>query len=233
MRAWRLAAAAGVAAFLGITAPATAGVLIQVTDNNPNNAYSRTLNDEANMAVKWTQTVGMTGISVQAGVRTGNPTAETANWWLTTVLGPAATQADVVASGVYTLPKMPLVTDFNQMPLTTIATGLDLAAGTYYLVLGGPVLNGDWQGDPANSVALAPGFTLDNFYFANSNPAAFTPSGEFTSFSSVGSSNRYAFALTSEPPMGGVPEPGTWALMVLGFGSAGAMLRRRRSSAFA
>jgi len=27
---------------------------------------------------------------------------------------------------------------------------------------------------------------------------------------------------------GPVPEPGAWALMILGFGAAGAMLRRRR-----
>ncbi|ODT86960.1 PEPxxWA-CTERM sorting domain-containing protein [Phenylobacterium sp. SCN 70-31] len=33
---------------------------------------------------------------------------------------------------------------------------------------------------------------------------------------------------------GAIPEPGTWALMILGFGGAGAMLRRRRAaSAFA
>jgi hypothetical protein len=25
-----------------------------------------------------------------------------------------------------------------------------------------------------------------------------------------------------------IPEPGTWALMILGFGGSGAMLRRRR-----
>jgi hypothetical protein len=32
---------------------------------------------------------------------------------------------------------------------------------------------------------------------------------------------------------GGVPEPASWALMIVGFGSAGAMLRRRRSLAMA
>ena len=30
------------------------------------------------------------------------------------------------------------------------------------------------------------------------------------------------------PPEGGVPEPATWGLMIMGFGAAGAMLRRRR-----
>ncbi|MEW5686450.1 MAG: PEPxxWA-CTERM sorting domain-containing protein [Pseudomonadota bacterium] len=33
-----------------------------------------------------------------------------------------------------------------------------------------------------------------------------------------------------EPGPGGVPEPSTWALMILGFGAAGAGLRRRRAA---
>lgn len=35
------------------------------------------------------------------------------------------------------------------------------------------------------------------------------------------------------PPVTAIPEPGTWALMILGFGAAGAVLRRRRSLASA
>jgi len=37
-------------------------------------------------------------------------------------------------------------------------------------------------------------------------------------------------AIARMVPPGGVPEPTTWALMIMGFGSIGAMLRRRRSS---
>ncbi len=38
--------------------------------------------------------------------------------------------------------------------------------------------------------------------------------------------------LTDAPPLnGGVPEPATWAMMILGLGGAGAMLRRRRGAA--
>ena len=33
------------------------------------------------------------------------------------------------------------------------------------------------------------------------------------------------------PTAGGVPEPGTWAMMLLGFGGLGAILRRRRGMA--
>ena len=41
----------------------------------------------------------------------------------------------------------------------------------------------------------------------------------------------YVVEYSRAPTTGGVPEPGTWTLMILGFGGAGAMLRRRRSGA--
>lgn len=41
-------------------------------------------------------------------------------------------------------------------------------------------------------------------------------------FSSTGNSFEF------DSLAGGVPEPTTWALMIVGFGGAGALLRRRR-----
>ena len=37
--------------------------------------------------------------------------------------------------------------------------------------------------------------------------------------------------IDTTPVVGGVPEPGAWALMILGFGAAGSMIRRRRALA--
>ena len=52
-----------------------------------------------------------------------------------------------------------------------------------------------------NVIALAPGFT-------------------------TGTLTSYAFS----PTTAGVPEPAAWALMLLGFGTAGTALRRRRAA---
>lgn len=48
----------------------------------------------------------------------------------------------------------------------------------------------------------------------------------------VGGGNAaYSGVITFMPsPTGVVPEPGAWALMILGFGGAGALLRRRRAT---
>ena len=40
-----------------------------------------------------------------------------------------------------------------------------------------------------------------------------------------------AFPPERNPLLGGVPEPATWALMIVGFGAVGAQLRRRRNRA--
>ena len=42
-----------------------------------------------------------------------------------------------------------------------------------------------------------------------------------------------AGAILRELPPGGVPEPATWLMMIMGFGGIGAMIRRRRGLAFA
>lgn len=58
-----------------------------------------------------------------------------------------------------------------------------------------------------------------SFTFSNVAPAYGITGGQLNDF--VGSNLSGTFA-------GYVPEPGTWALMIIGFGGAGAMLRRRR-----
>ncbi|MBL8555806.1 MAG: PEPxxWA-CTERM sorting domain-containing protein [Phenylobacterium sp.] len=47
----------------------------------------------------------------------------------------------------------------------------------------------------------------------------------------TGTTDRVGLAALQQTVNGAVPEPGTWALMIMGFGGAGAMLRRRRAAA--
>ncbi len=55
-----------------------------------------------------------------------------------------------------------------------------------------------------------------------------SPASETLTLNQTGSSAYSASASIDSPPAGGVPEPASWALMLIGFGAAGAFIRRGR-----
>jgi hypothetical protein len=85
-------------------------------------------------------------------------------------------------------------------------------------------------GSSTQTVTLASGvFGLQNFTFNQSNLSSvvFTPTtteGPWVQFDNVGVNG-----------VGGVPEPATWAMMLVGFGGLGAVLRgaKRKASGVA
>ena len=69
-------------------------------------------------------------------------------------------------------------------------------------------------------------FGVNSFKFA---PTAFNlPDGVTVNAGDYLVNNRFIDPLAA--PGGGVPEPASWALMIAGFGLAGAALRRRRAT---
>jgi hypothetical protein len=85
--------------------------------------------------------------------------------------------------------------------------------------------------DQQTGKLVTPGGT-DNHFFSNAGGWWFTADicdANVSDRSACTSNVAAKDAFTSVG--GGVPEPATWALMILGFGSAGAMLRRRRTAA--
>ena len=70
---------------------------------------------------------------------------------------------------------------------------------------------------------------LDDF---NTASHAYTPVS--ASIDLISQTNRYGFQNARQAfAIAGVPEPATWAMMILGFGAIGAVIRRRRTAALA
>ena len=78
------------------------------------------------------------------------------------------------------------------------------------------------------SLSLADGVTFNGL--AHVEEYVLDPNGERLSYSFAEAYLKPTSMTVSDlsGPIGGVPEPASWALMIVGFGSAGAMLRSRR-----
>jgi len=129
---------------------------------------------------------------------------------------------------------------FRQTGLTGTFEFRTASGGGGDLLLGG-VFSGAWltgKDDAGSFMSVLNGGTLElssgvtDLSGIFDDSASFSFSGVNPGFADVnGDSALDGFTATgfSATFSGAVPEPGTWALMIMGFGGAGAMLRRRRS----
>lgn len=75
------------------------------------------------------------------------------------------------------------------------------------------------------------GPTLETLNWGNINEVDFSSFGGVLASNVTGSGTQ--FVLDNLTYSGGVPEPATWAMLILGMGVTGAVLRRRREAAIA
>jgi hypothetical protein len=95
-------------------------------------------------------------------------------------------------------------------------SGFQVSASTGDSVYSGDAVNADWQTGAA-------------LHFTGTGGAITITFLDATDVNSGGSSNLALDAVHLSSVGSGTPEPAGWALMILGFGGAGGMMRRRRA----
>ena len=112
-------------------------------------------------------------------------------------------------------------------PLTVdsgnISNGVDVE---FCLTAGANCNGGSSNGDPIGNGGFDGFFTL---LFAGGDPGMITLTDLTTRFQSTGDGEGSGIGTPDNPPV--VPEPATWAMMLMGFGATGYAMRRRRRSA--
>lgn len=126
----------------------------------------------------------------------------------------------------------------------TLAQQVFLTPGSYKIGFSAYVPRNGWNNSGnASLTAVIAGMTLATFDVDHSTPQRWM---NFSGVTDIGTAGTYntAFTYTSGGRPAGdfvidrvyviaVPEPAAWALMIFGFGAAGALLRRRRRVAAA
>jgi len=120
-----------------------AGVIVSVTDLAvPVNRAAFFLGGEFSnvVAASWTQNESFSGVTIDASIVTSDSSFRNGTAYLMSMIGPGTTPASEIVPPVsFTAPFVNEL--FGEVPLTVLFSGLNLSAGTYYLVLTAPFAN--------------------------------------------------------------------------------------------
>ena len=207
------AAVAFSAMAIGLSQPASAAVLY---DNGPLNGAvdAFTINYGYAVSDSFTLTHAATVAGVNFGVWSQPGDTMSAIDWAITANASDYNPADAIGIGtaaVTTNFTGNLGFGYYSLAVDNFSTGsVNLAAGTYYLVLQNAATN---SGNP--------------IYWDESDGASSASDsgiGNLANFSRANVTGSESFQILS----GAVPEPSTWAMMMVGFGGLGAAMRSRR-----
>jgi hypothetical protein len=117
--------------------------------------------------------------------------------------------------------------DFNDATLVYSLTALDLTIGSasYDASTAGIQPDGFLLGGNLNGINTVFANTDDFYFFFNPTSASQDVS---VTYALVGSGITFGTSTITQVAAPSVPEPATWAMMLLGFGAAGLAFRRRR-----
>ncbi len=172
------------------------------------------------LAQEWTQASAYTNVSISVAVGTDDGSTGTGEAFLMNEIGPAATGINELAEGSFTIPA-------GGDSLELLFSGLNLPAGSYFLLLADPTGDGLdlWRFTSNSNVTVGAGVTYDGGQFSTTG-AAFIPANTFVPYNDTEFSGRMQVTGTSS-----VPEPSS--LILLGtclLGAAALRLNRRNTA---
>lgn len=195
-----------------LAVPASGATIISQTGPPGVNVAAGSLQADA---VSWTALNSYTAVTISATLEGAGPDPGIA--FLTTRIGPGATAASEVAVANFVFP------DFDTSPgiKVQLFSGLTLAPGTYYLVLGSSMpLGGGWLSTTSPSITTDAGVTAGlNYNTSGSVNAAYPPGSSF-----IVSPNAFLFEVTGTP----APEPHSMVYPGLGLLMLWRMFRKSR-----
>lgn len=193
---------------IDVSGPNNSSTITDVLSNNPGVAFTLA-SAHNNVSI---------GVSLLAFGGSGDWNL---NAFLTTQIGPGTTAAShevASVSQVITVPGSPFAAPYTITP-TTIFSGLNLAAGTYYLTLSGTynTQNAWWAGSPTadlSTVTSSGASVAAPYYYFSLPDFSYLPSSPFPVFSNA---YGYWFSVTGDLVESNVPEPWSGALLLAGW----------------